>query len=86
MDRLIIRGEPVGPFQHVYAYVNGEKVASIGIGIEDLVEVVFAMLEKYNIDHIDLSGSRFYMEGIETKIKEAGATLYSNNNLIFKYV
>jgi len=86
MNKLIIRGEPVGPFQYVYAYVDGKKVESIGIQIENLEDVVFALLKNYNINHIDLSGSRLYMEGIEHMLKNAQINDYEKTELIFKYV
>ena len=86
MDRLIIRGEMFGPFQHIYAYVGGTKVDSIGVPMEDLEEVVFALLEKYNISHIDLSGARIFMQGIEQSIKEKEITQYSKGTITFRYV
>ena len=86
MNKLIIRGEPVGPFQYVYANEDGKKVESIGIQIENLEDVVFALLKNYNINHIDLSGSRLYMEGIERMLKNAQINDYEKTELIFKYV
>jgi hypothetical protein len=86
MDRIIIRGEMFGPFQHIYAYVNSVKVESIGVSMENLEEVVFALLDKYNLSHIDLSGSRMFMQGIEHSIKEKAVTQYSKGEITFRYV
>ena len=86
MNRLLIRGEPTGPFQHIYVFENDKMVESIGIGIDDLEEIVFALVEKYNIDPIDLSGARAYMRGIEDKITKAGLTEYNLSGLSFRYL
>lgn len=86
MNRLLVRGDPVGPFQHIYVFEGDKMTESIGIGIDDLEEVVFEIAKKYNITQIDLSGSRVYMQGIEAKLKEAGITLYDLNSIHFRYV
>lgn len=86
MDRLIIRGEPVGEFQKVAVFYNGEKIDNIGIKFEDLIEIVFELLAKYHLNRIDLSGSRAYMEGIQQMVQEAAIKEYGIDNLTFKYV
>ena len=86
MNRLLIRGEPVGPFQHIYVFENDKIVESIGIEIDNLEEIVFELVKKYNIDHIDLSGARVYMKGIEDKITKAGSAQYNLNGLSFRYL
>ena len=87
MKRLLVRGTPTEVFEHLYVF-NDEDVLteSIGVKFEDLEETVFALLAKYEINHIDLSGSRVYTEGIERQIRKAGATTYSINDLSFRYV
>jgi hypothetical protein len=87
MKRLLIRGTPTEVFEHLYVFNDGDSVTeSLGVRFEDLEETVFALLEKYKIKHIDLSGSRVYTEGIERQIRKAGATTYSINDLSFRYV
>lgn len=86
MDRIIIRGDLTSPYQHLYVYKNGERIDAMGVLFEDLADTVVNCLEKYELTHIDLSGSRFYMEGIEKIIKEAIVKNYSASNITFKYV
>jgi hypothetical protein len=86
MDRLIIRGDAAAPYQHLYIYKNGDRIDSFGVLFEDLAEAAINCLEKYELDHIDLSGSRFYMEGIEKAIKDAYICKYSTMTIIFRYV
>ena len=86
MNSLLIHGEPVGPFQRLYV-LNGQKIIeTLGITVNDLEETVFALVEKYNITHINLSGAKAYMEGIEQKLKTAGVSTYSIDDLTFQYV
>lgn len=86
MYTLLVRGEPFGPYQRLYVFENETKVESIGVPFEDLNEIAFALIKQYNIKHINLSGARVYMEGIEKQLKEAGVVTYSTDDLTFKYV
>lgn len=86
MNRIIVRGEPVGPFQYVSVFVDNQRVESLGVKIDDLVDITFALITKYEISHIDLSGTRGYMQGIEQQLKTAAITTYGLNDLTFKYV
>jgi hypothetical protein len=86
MDRIIIRSDLTTPYQHLYVYKNGEKVDTIGVLFEDLVETTLTSLEKYELTVVDLSGPRMYMQGIEKNIKEAIATKYNFPEITFKYV
>ena len=86
MDRMILRGEPTGPFQKISVIVNDKKVESLGVDYDDLLDVVFALVQKYDLKRIDLSGAKIYMQGIEHQIKEAGMALYSITDLEFCYV
>ena len=86
MNRLIVRGEPFGPFQYISVFVDNERVESMGIQFDDLEEIVFALITKYGINHIDLSGAKGYMQGIEEKLKTTAITTYGLDDLTFKYV
>ena len=86
MNRLIVRGEPFGPFQYISVFVDNERVESMGVQFDDLEEIVFALITKYDINHIDLSGAKGYMQGIEEKLKTTAVTTYSLDDLTFKYV
>lgn len=87
MDRIIIHGGPVSPVQHVYVYVNGEQVDTMGVQMDNLAEVVFALAEKHNIKAIDLAGSRFFMEGVERELRESELIKnYSIDFIAIRYV
>lgn len=88
MNKLIVRGDPIHHMQHIYIYTGGEKVDNLGVHLDEVPEVVLFAVEKYNIEKINLSGSRFYMEGIEQQIRKYAAEngKYSNLTLTFCYV
>ena len=85
-DRIIVRGDLTGPFQHIYVYKNGEKVDSIGVQFDDLPETVLSYLQKYDLNCIELSGAIMFMQGIEKEIKKAVTTEYSGKDFTFRYV
>ena len=86
MNKLLIRGEVTGPKQYIYVFKDDKRVESIGVDINDLNEIAFACIQKYNITNIDLSGARMYMQGIEKSLIESGLTNYNISNLSFKYI
>lgn len=86
MNTLLIRCEVFDPCRRLYVFKDSEKIESIGVPIEDFNEVAFALIQKYNITHINLSGAKMYMEGIEKQMKEVGVTTYSIDDLSFRYV
>jgi hypothetical protein len=86
MTKIIIHGGPVETFQHIYTYVDGEKVDTLGVRIDELAEVALELVTKYNITDIDLAGARYFMEGIESLIKEEAVKQYSLESLNFRYV
>ena len=86
MYTLVVRCELFDAKRRLYVLKNTEKVEAIGVNAEDFDEIAFALIHKYNIKHINLSGARMYMEGIEKQLKEAGINTYSVDDLSFKYV
>ena len=86
MNRLLIRGEPVGPHQYIYIFKDDKMVESYGIPMDNLEEIVFDIVKNYDISLIDLSGTRTYMGGIKKMLEEKGATDYSIKDLMFRYV
>lgn len=86
MDRLLIRGEPTSPYQYLYVFKNDGVAEKMGVGIDDLVEIVFDLLSHYELENIDLSGPRMYTQGIERMLTEANLTTYNSKTLSFRYV
>lgn len=86
MDRVIIRSDPTTPYHHLYIYKNGERVDTIGVLFEDLIETALNCIKKYELTRVDLSGPRIYTEEIEKNISTAIKTDYSFLEITFRYV
>ena len=52
----------------------------------EIPEIILTLSKKYNINQIDLSGSKSYLEGIAKKIQEIEILTYNTNTLKFNYI
>lgn len=52
----------------------------------EIPEIILTLSKKYNINQIDLSGSKSYLEGIAKKIQETEILTYNTNTLKFNYI
>ena len=52
----------------------------------EIPEIILTLSKKYNINQIDLSGSKSYLEGIVKKIQETEILTYNTNTLKFNYI
>jgi hypothetical protein len=67
--------------QQFYVYDNGNKIDAIEIGMDEIVDNIFTLKDKYNIKQLELVGAKTYSAGISKQIKEAELTKYNNNTL-----
>jgi len=86
MNTILIHGSPVTPFYKICVVKEKAIVDTIGVQFEDLDEVIFELIKKYDIKHISFSGAKDYMEGIEKRLKETTVTTYSIDDLTFQYL
>lgn len=86
MNKILVRGEPTGPFQYIYIFQEDQVIEKIGVPFNDIEDIVLDFINKYQINTIHLSGNKNYMKGIEKKITEVGSVIYGMNDLVFKYV
>lgn len=87
MISLMIYGSPVAPFQKVYIMKGNQITDTLGVEFENLAEVVVDLCKKYQVNHIDLSGAKLFMQGVEKQITESMiATNYELNDIRFRYL
>jgi hypothetical protein len=68
--------------QHFYVYENGNKIDAVDAAtVDEIVNTVFTLKDKYNINQLELVGAKTYSTGISKQIKEAELTKYNNNTL-----
>lgn len=54
--------------------------------IEDISNIIFALSQEYNVNNVDLSGSKSYVEGIIKKIQNQERVKYNKNTLNFRCI
>ena len=74
-DRIVIWTSPTEPFQKIYVFKDGAQVDQFGIQVSELNEILPALIEKYNINRLDFSGSHVYAEGLIEQFKNSTPNL-----------
>ena len=81
MKKIVGVLRPFDLEQSFYVYENGNKIDMAHPTVDEINEVVFSFVEKYNISQVDLTGPKQYSKGIGNKIKEAEMLKYNKNSL-----
>ena len=84
-NKIMVVNSPVSRFQKIYVVKDGAMVDQLGVGIDDLVEVLFALVEKYGIEEIDLGGNLEFTSKIANSIKQ-NISQYNIHNLIVNQI
>lgn len=85
-DKIIIRLSPTEPFQRFYVYQEGEKVESLGVKMEDFSTTLVALIKKYNIHSIDISGNHIFSKKIIEEFLSDAPTDFVVAELTIKYL
>ena len=86
MKKIIGIIHPFDIQQVLYAYEDGNKLEVINAKIQNIPEAIFTLSDKYDIDQIDLSGSKYFIKGIIKQIQAKEITKYNKNKLKFNYI
>lgn len=81
MKKIVGVLRPFDLEQSFYVYENGNKIDMAHPTVDEINEVVFSFVEKYNISQIDLTGPKQYSKGISKKIKETEMLKYNKNSI-----
>lgn len=54
--------------------------------MSEIPEIILTLSKKYNVNQVDLSGSKAYLEGIVKKTKEKEISRYNMDTLKFNFV
>lgn len=81
MKKIVGVLRPFDLEQSFYVYENGNKIDMAHPTVDEINEVVFSFIEKYNISQIDLTGPKQYSKGISKKIKEIEMLKYNKNSI-----
>ena len=84
MKKIVSVIKPFTVQQNVFVYEDGNKIEVISTPLNDIQNTMVEIADKYNINEIELIGSKKYSKGIENKIKEIEMTKYNENKLNIK--
>lgn len=79
--KIIALIKPFDMKQSLYVYEDENQIDSYSFAVNDINDVIFIFVDKYDIQYVDLVGPKQYVEGIKKKIKEAESTKYNKNKL-----
>ena len=86
MTKIIGILNPFDLIQTCYVYQNGQEIEIMQGKMLEIPEIILTLAKKYNVNQIDLSGSKNYLEGIIKKTKEKELSKYNMNTLNFNFV
>lgn len=86
MTKIIGILNPFDLIQTCYVYQNGQEIEIMQGKMLEIPEIILTLARKYNVNQIDLSGSKNYLEGIIKKVKEKELSKYNMNTLNFNFV
>ncbi len=86
MKKLIGLLRPFDMTQTFYVYEDGNQLKTVELTIDEIPETVLQLCDKYNIEQIDLVGSKGYSKGLIKQIQEKESIKYNKNTLIIKCI
>ena len=81
MEKIVCSIKPFTLTQMVYVYNENGLLEGAPSTIDNLGNTIMALANKYNIQKVDLTGPKMFLNGISKKIKKEEFTKYSNNTL-----
>lgn len=86
VSKIIVWTSPVAPFQKIYVMKDGVLVDQMGITPNDIVDVVFAVADKYEINKIDFSGARSFAENFMKELQQNQVARYGHRRLDINFI
>lgn len=81
MSKITAVIKPFSLRQNFYVYENGNKIDSANPKIDEINDTIFLFMQKYNVDQLDLIGSKQFNSGLKKKIQEAEFTKFGKTAL-----
>ncbi len=77
MKKIIAIIRPFDYQQNLFVYEDGIKIDAKQTTINELGETLFALIEIHNVEKIDFTGPKKYLEGLTRDTKERINTKYN---------
>ena len=81
MKKIIAMIRPFDLDQILMVYEDGNKIDMINSKLENLNDNIFALMEKYNVYQLDLTGPKKYVKGLKNQIDKDFVTKYSDKKI-----
>lgn len=81
MKKIISVIKPFTYTQNIFVYEGGNKIDTISTNLNELPNILFDLVDKYETNDIELVGNLKFSKGIKGKIEIAEMTKYNENKL-----
>ena len=86
MNKIVGIIHPFDICQTFYVYQGGDKIQTLQIRMKDVPDEVLNLSHIYNINQIDLSGSKQFIDGLIRQVHEKENLRYNKNNLVINCI
>lgn len=81
MKKIVSVLRPFAMAQNIYVYEDGNKIDLVSASMDNLETEIFALIEKYDINQVELVGPKGYAKGIKKQIENAEMAKYNINKI-----
>lgn len=78
MKKIIGVIKPFEYKQTLLVYEDGNKIDICETSMNDLNNSLFSLMEKHNVQKIDFTGPKKFLNGLSEQIQEKGKTKFTN--------
>ena len=81
MKKIVSVIKPFVINQNIFVYEDGNKIDVLSAPLADIQKIIVNTAIKYELNDVELLGSKKYLTGIVNKIKEVEISQYKENKL-----
>lgn len=86
MKKIVSVIKPFVINQNVFVYEDGNKIDVLSVPLNDIQNILINTAIKYEVNDIELIGSKKYLNGIINKVQEEEIKQYNANKLNIKII
>lgn len=86
MKKIIGIIHPFDMTQTFYVYDDDKKLITAETTMNNIVDTILNLASTYNVNQVDLTGSKHFIEGIINETQKKEMNKYNQNKLIIKCI
>lgn len=86
MKKIVSVIKPFVINQNIFVYEDGNKIDVLSVPLNDIQNILINTAIKYEVNDIELIGSKKYLNGIINKVQEEEIKQYNANKLNIKII